>query len=113
MFALWDVPVSAAAKKCRSYPLDPCPDAVALYSGCTPGKRRAWALPDDRPTSPLVELRGGWRHANMSKKSPFVVHKALIGIGSGLESVKRLRSSDLVQTNSTIQINRFFSPKPF
>ncbi|GFV21149.1 uncharacterized protein TNCV_4267821 [Trichonephila clavipes] len=34
--------VSAADKGCRVYPLDPRPDAVALYSGCTSGKRRAW-----------------------------------------------------------------------
>ncbi|GFV80758.1 uncharacterized protein TNCV_4619191 [Trichonephila clavipes] len=30
--------VSAADKGCRVYPLDPRPDAVALYSGCTSGK---------------------------------------------------------------------------
>ncbi|GFT98872.1 hypothetical protein TNCV_3792791 [Trichonephila clavipes] len=34
--------VSAADKGCRVYPLDPRPDAVALCSGCTSGKRRAW-----------------------------------------------------------------------
>ncbi|GFT36788.1 hypothetical protein TNCV_2755851 [Trichonephila clavipes] len=33
--------VSAADKGRRVYPLDPRSDAVALYSGCTPGKRRA------------------------------------------------------------------------
>ncbi|GFS52809.1 uncharacterized protein TNCV_3122121 [Trichonephila clavipes] len=54
--------VSAADKGCRVYPLDPRPDAVVLYSGCT-GKRRAWCLPDDRHTASLVGLRGGWRHA--------------------------------------------------
>ncbi|GFU43455.1 putative RNA-directed DNA polymerase from transposon X-element [Trichonephila clavipes] len=57
--------VSAADKGCRAYPLDPRPDAVALYSGCTLGKRRAWFLPDDRHTASLVGLRGGWRHARM------------------------------------------------
>ncbi|GFS91161.1 uncharacterized protein TNCV_2214931 [Trichonephila clavipes] len=46
--------VSAADKGCRVYPLDPRPDAVALYYGCTPGKRRAWFLPDDRTLPPLV-----------------------------------------------------------
>ncbi|GFU13110.1 uncharacterized protein TNCV_1445301 [Trichonephila clavipes] len=51
--------VSAADKVCRVYPLDPCPDAVALYSGGTPGKRRAWCLPDDRHTASLVGLRSG------------------------------------------------------
>ncbi|GFV94344.1 uncharacterized protein TNCV_2267981 [Trichonephila clavipes] len=55
--------VSAADKGCRVYPLDPRPDAVVLYSGWTPGKRRAWFLPDDRHTASLVGHRGGWRHA--------------------------------------------------
>ncbi|GFV12619.1 uncharacterized protein TNCV_4425721 [Trichonephila clavipes] len=55
--------VSAAGKECRVYPLDPLPEAEALYSGCSPGKRRAWFLPDDRHTASLVGLRGGWRHA--------------------------------------------------
>ncbi|GFX99410.1 uncharacterized protein TNCV_3023411 [Trichonephila clavipes] len=54
--------VSAADKGCRVYPLDPRTDAVALYSGCTPGKLHAWFLPDDRQTASLVGLRGGWRH---------------------------------------------------
>ncbi|GFT99488.1 uncharacterized protein TNCV_3239371 [Trichonephila clavipes] len=47
------------------YPLGPRPDAVALYSGCTPGKRRAWFLLDDRHTASLVGLRGGWRHTKI------------------------------------------------
>ncbi|GFU71539.1 uncharacterized protein TNCV_4310351 [Trichonephila clavipes] len=47
--------VSAADKGCRVYPLDPRPDAVALYSGCTSGKRRAWFLPDDRHTASLLD----------------------------------------------------------
>ncbi|GFX09469.1 uncharacterized protein TNCV_4698551 [Trichonephila clavipes] len=45
--------------------LDPRPDAAVLYSGCTPGKRHAWVLPDDRHTASLVGLRGGWMHARM------------------------------------------------
>ncbi|GFY03546.1 uncharacterized protein TNCV_3211831 [Trichonephila clavipes] len=57
--------VTAADKGCRVYPLDPRPDAVALYSGCTLGKRRAWILPDDRHTASLDGFRGGWRHARM------------------------------------------------
>ncbi|GFW07127.1 uncharacterized protein TNCV_3693221 [Trichonephila clavipes] len=48
---------------------NPRPDAVALYSGSTPGKRRAWYLPDDRQTASLVGLRGGWRHARMKSSS--------------------------------------------
>ncbi|GFS55671.1 uncharacterized protein TNCV_131801 [Trichonephila clavipes] len=51
--------VGAADKGCRVYPLNPRPDAVALYSGSTPGKRRAWLSPDDRHTASLVGLRGG------------------------------------------------------
>ncbi|GFT74261.1 putative RNA-directed DNA polymerase from transposon BS [Trichonephila clavipes] len=57
--------VSAADKGCWVYPLDPRSDAVVLYSGCTPGKRRACVLPDDRRIGSLVGLCGGWRHARM------------------------------------------------
>ncbi|GFU15246.1 uncharacterized protein TNCV_3937991 [Trichonephila clavipes] len=57
--------VSAADKGCRVYPLDPRPDAVALYSGCTSGKRRAWFCQMTGTLPPLVGLRGGRRHARM------------------------------------------------
>ncbi|GFT15526.1 uncharacterized protein TNCV_3265281 [Trichonephila clavipes] len=57
--------VRAADKGCRVYPLDPRHDSVALYSGCTLDKCRAWCLPDDRHTASLVGLHGGWRHARM------------------------------------------------
>ncbi|GFT84216.1 uncharacterized protein TNCV_1150161 [Trichonephila clavipes] len=43
----------------RVYPLDHRPDAVALYCGWTPGKRRALFLPDDWHTASLVAFRGG------------------------------------------------------
>ncbi|GFW10265.1 uncharacterized protein TNCV_4812331 [Trichonephila clavipes] len=56
---------SAADKGCWVYPLDPRPDAVALCSRYTSGKRCAWCLPDDRHTASLVGLYGGWRHARM------------------------------------------------
>ncbi|GFU60385.1 uncharacterized protein TNCV_2255921 [Trichonephila clavipes] len=55
--------VCAADKGYRVYPLDSHPDAVALYSGCTPGKSRVRLLSVDRHTASLVGLRGGWRHA--------------------------------------------------
>ncbi|GFX26472.1 uncharacterized protein TNCV_950701 [Trichonephila clavipes] len=41
------------------------PDAVVQHSGCTPGKHRAWYLPDDRHTASLVGLYGGWKHGRM------------------------------------------------
>ncbi|GFW98610.1 uncharacterized protein TNCV_2757891 [Trichonephila clavipes] len=41
--------VSAADERWRVYLLDPRPDAVALYSGCTSGKRRAWFLANELP----------------------------------------------------------------
>ncbi|GFX74488.1 hypothetical protein TNCV_3213751 [Trichonephila clavipes] len=44
--------------------MDPHPDAVALYSGCNPGKCRVCLL-NDRHAAFLVGLRGGWRHARM------------------------------------------------
>ncbi|GFW86583.1 uncharacterized protein TNCV_4333671 [Trichonephila clavipes] len=55
--------VSAAVKGWWVYSLDPLPDAVAQYFGCTPSKRQAWFLSDDRPTASRVGLCGGWRHA--------------------------------------------------
>ncbi|GFW26546.1 uncharacterized protein TNCV_1164801 [Trichonephila clavipes] len=75
--------VSAADKGCRVYPLDPRPDAVVLYSGCTPGKRRAWHLPDDRHTASLVRLRGGWRHAR-TKLCCTLMDPMLLCPGKGL-----------------------------
>ncbi|GFX73334.1 uncharacterized protein TNCV_4206841 [Trichonephila clavipes] len=55
--------VSPEDKGCRAYPLGPHPHAVGRYPRCTPGKPRAWFLPDDRHNASLVGLRGGWRHA--------------------------------------------------
>ncbi|GFS88918.1 hypothetical protein TNCV_5037791 [Trichonephila clavipes] len=46
--------VSAADKGCRVYPLDPHPDAVALYSGCTPGKRVVPGIYQMTGTPPLL-----------------------------------------------------------
>ncbi|GFX74114.1 uncharacterized protein TNCV_490781 [Trichonephila clavipes] len=150
--------VSAADKGWRIYSLDPRPDAVSLYSGCTPGTRRAWFLPDDRHTASLFGLRGGWRHARtklilafknpillcpgkglvlsklnfdqiathvrfllislqsdeMTKRSPFAIHKAIIGLGGEPKSVKRLRSGDLlIETNSAIPTQSFLLAKFF
>ncbi|GFV45255.1 putative RNA-directed DNA polymerase from transposon BS [Trichonephila clavipes] len=151
--------VSAADKGCRIYPLDPHPDTVVLYSGCTPGKRRTCYLPDDRHPASLVGLRGGWRHARtkilrlrmdamllcpgkglvlpkkpnvgkiatnvrflliplrnveISKTSPFAIHKALIGIGGEPKSVKRLRSGDLlIETLSALQTKSFLLANTF
>ncbi|GFT08661.1 hypothetical protein TNCV_662311 [Trichonephila clavipes] len=47
--------VSAADKGWWVYPLDPHPDAVSLYSGCTPGKRRAWFCLMTGTLSPLLD----------------------------------------------------------
>ncbi|GFV46230.1 uncharacterized protein TNCV_5037181 [Trichonephila clavipes] len=47
--------VSAVDKGCRVYPLDPRPDAVALYSGCTP------VISDpDLLTTPEAEILDGF-----------------------------------------------------
>ncbi|GFX64581.1 uncharacterized protein TNCV_2688551 [Trichonephila clavipes] len=75
--------VRAADKGCRVYPLDFRPDAVLLYSGCTPGKRRAWYLPDDQHTAFLVGLRGGWRHARKKLCCP-LMDPMLLCLGKGL-----------------------------
>ncbi|GFV25445.1 putative RNA-directed DNA polymerase from transposon BS [Trichonephila clavipes] len=50
----------------------------------------------------------------MMKKSPFAIHKALIGIGGEPKSVKRLRSGDLLtETSSALQTKSFFLAKTF
>ncbi|GFV75720.1 uncharacterized protein TNCV_1756481 [Trichonephila clavipes] len=57
--------VSASDKEWWVYSLDPRPDAVTLYTGGTPGKLRAWFLPDDWYTASLVSFRVRWRHTRM------------------------------------------------
>ncbi|GFV09409.1 RNA-directed DNA polymerase from mobile element jockey [Trichonephila clavipes] len=53
-------------------------------------------------------------NTDMSKKSPFAIHKALIGIGGEPKSVKRLRSGDLlIETSSALQTKSFLLAKSF
>ncbi|GFX09400.1 uncharacterized protein TNCV_4697871 [Trichonephila clavipes] len=47
--------VSAADKGWWVYLLDPRPDAVALYFGCTLGKRRAWFCQMTGTLPPLLD----------------------------------------------------------
>ncbi|GFS99400.1 uncharacterized protein TNCV_1602021 [Trichonephila clavipes] len=48
----------------------------------------------------------------MMKKSPFVIHKALFGIGGEPNSIKRLRSCDLlIETRSAPQMKYFLLAK--
>ncbi|GFX25551.1 uncharacterized protein TNCV_1408171 [Trichonephila clavipes] len=48
------------------------------------------------------------------KKSPFLIQKALVGIGGEPKSVKRLRSGDLlIETNSALQTKSFLLAKSF
>ncbi|GFW64596.1 putative RNA-directed DNA polymerase from transposon BS [Trichonephila clavipes] len=105
--------VSAADKGCRVYPLDPRPDAVALCSGCTPGL----VLPNpniDQISANTRYLLLALPNKEMSNKSPFAVHKALIGIGGEPKTVKCLRSGDLlIETNSAIQTKSFLLDKTF
>ncbi|GFY31877.1 uncharacterized protein TNCV_2620141 [Trichonephila clavipes] len=50
----------------------------------------------------------------MPNKSPFAVHKAIIGIGGEPKTVKRLRSGDLlIETNSANQTKSFLLAKTF
>ncbi|GFS51833.1 RNA-directed DNA polymerase from mobile element jockey [Trichonephila clavipes] len=50
----------------------------------------------------------------MSSISPFVIQKALLGIGGEPKSVKRLRSGDLlIETLSAIQTKSFLQAKTF
>ncbi|GFW49936.1 putative RNA-directed DNA polymerase from transposon X-element [Trichonephila clavipes] len=74
------IEVSAADKGCRVYPLDPRTGAVALYSGWTPGKHRAWFLLDDLHIASLVGLRGGWRHARTNYFCAYGLKSAVPGV---------------------------------
>ncbi|GFW74977.1 uncharacterized protein TNCV_2678451 [Trichonephila clavipes] len=50
----------------------------------------------------------------MSKKSPFVIQKALKGIGGDPKSVRKLRSGDLlIETASAVQSKSFLMAKTF
>ncbi|GFY21426.1 uncharacterized protein TNCV_1165741 [Trichonephila clavipes] len=50
----------------------------------------------------------------MGKKSPFLIQKALVGIGNEPKSVKRLRSGDLlIEKNSALQTRCFLLAKSF
>ncbi|GFX62702.1 uncharacterized protein TNCV_4868621 [Trichonephila clavipes] len=49
---------------------------------------------------------------DISKISPFAIHKTLIGIGGEPKFVKRLRSGDLlIETTSTLQTKSFLLAK--
>ncbi|GFV92179.1 uncharacterized protein TNCV_1896151 [Trichonephila clavipes] len=50
----------------------------------------------------------------MLNKSPFAIHKALVGIGGEPKSIKRLRSGDLlIETTSDLQTKSFLLAKNF
>ncbi|GFW74713.1 putative RNA-directed DNA polymerase from transposon X-element [Trichonephila clavipes] len=50
----------------------------------------------------------------MSRKSPFIIHKTLIGIGGEPKSIKKLRSGDLLlETISAVQSKSFLLAKTF
>ncbi|GFX23749.1 putative RNA-directed DNA polymerase from transposon X-element [Trichonephila clavipes] len=50
----------------------------------------------------------------MARKSPFVIHKAIIGLGGEPKSIKKLRSGDLlIETTSALQSKYFLMAKTF
>ncbi|GFY31881.1 uncharacterized protein TNCV_2620181 [Trichonephila clavipes] len=105
--------VSAADKGCRVYPLDPRPDAVALYSGCTLGLVLP-TLTVDQIAAHSRFLLISLPNKEMSNKSPFAIHKAILGIGGEPKSIKRLRSGDLlIETISDLQTKSFLLAKTF
>ncbi|GFS52531.1 hypothetical protein TNCV_4851771 [Trichonephila clavipes] len=80
-----------------------------------PGKGLVLPTPNvDRISQHIRFLLLALPNNEMSNKSPFAVHKALIGIGGEPKSVKRLRSGDLlIETNSAIQTKSFLLTKTF
>ncbi|GFU36527.1 uncharacterized protein TNCV_796271 [Trichonephila clavipes] len=99
----------------KVYQLDPGPYAAGLYSGCTPGKRLAWFLPDDRHSTSIVGLRGGWRHGRMKGCFTLMNPSQLCpGIGGEPKSIKKLRPSDLlIETKFTVHSKSFLLAKHF
>ncbi|GFT82709.1 putative RNA-directed DNA polymerase from transposon BS [Trichonephila clavipes] len=93
--------VSVADKGCRVYPLDSRPDAVALYSGCTPGK--SLVLPTftvDKVAAHSIFLLISLPNKEISIKSPFAIHEAILGIGGEPKSIKRgvISEPDMLST---------------
>ncbi|GFX33399.1 uncharacterized protein TNCV_4122331 [Trichonephila clavipes] len=53
-------------------------------------------------------------NCEMARKSPFVIRKAIIGIGGEPKSIKKLRSGDLlIETTSALQSKSFLLAKTF
>ncbi|GFY16139.1 uncharacterized protein TNCV_3531421 [Trichonephila clavipes] len=80
-----------------------------------PGKGLVLPTPNvDRISQRINFLLIALPNNEMSNKSPFAVHKALIGIGGEPKSVKRLSSGDLlIVINSAIQTKSFLLAKTF
>ncbi|GFX68940.1 uncharacterized protein TNCV_682991 [Trichonephila clavipes] len=80
-----------------------------------PGKALVLPTPNvDRISQHIRFLLLALPNNEISNKSPFAVHKALIRIGGEPTSVKRLRSGDLlIETNSAIQRKSFLLAKTF
>ncbi|GFS96129.1 uncharacterized protein TNCV_2709981 [Trichonephila clavipes] len=97
-------------------PLYPTHDAQPMTSlNTSPGK--GLMLPNLNVYQ--VSLSTGFLNLSLpnnefSNVSPFVIQKAVIGIGGEPQSVKRLRSGDLlVETNSALQTKSFSLAKSF
>ncbi|GFX63217.1 putative RNA-directed DNA polymerase from transposon BS [Trichonephila clavipes] len=110
--------------------LPPLLDSVV--GGGTPGRRCLRVLMDPMlqcpgkglvlPKKPNVDqiatnvrfLLLPLQNVELSKKSPFAIHKALIGIGGEPKSVKCLRSGDLlIETLSALQTKSFLLANTF
>ncbi|GFT66137.1 hypothetical protein TNCV_2009551 [Trichonephila clavipes] len=95
--------VSAADKVWR----DPRPDAVQLYSGCTPSKRRAWFLPDDRHMPPTLDsvVGGGTASATSNSLSTSVQsslsNKAVSSFAGSMFSPLSAEISSVFETSTS------------
>ncbi|GFU09437.1 putative RNA-directed DNA polymerase from transposon X-element [Trichonephila clavipes] len=90
--------VSAAGKGCRVYPLDPRPDAVALYSGCTP----ASTISDPQPPTPVSDAKEKTKEQPSQAQGPRKDHKK-----TDLNNVKTTRSlKKKPEKNTSLKIAR-------
>ncbi|GFX94429.1 hypothetical protein TNCV_4294721 [Trichonephila clavipes] len=102
--------VSAVDNGWRVHSLNPRPDAVALYSECTPGQRRAWP-------AHCLSCSTPWSAKARQGEVVFALMKPMQlcpGIGGEQKSIKRLRFGDLlIETASAIQSKSFLLAKNF
>ncbi|GFX87046.1 uncharacterized protein TNCV_2636861 [Trichonephila clavipes] len=102
--------VSAADKGCRVYPLDPRPDAVALYSGCTSGiGGEPKSVKKLRSGDLLIETSSAFQTKSFLLAKSFLDSPANITPHKSLNSSRGVISEPDLLTSSEAEILEGFS----